>query len=354
MRIASVLAGLMLALATTSALARRSPCRQVVCECPAVVRCSPDVCPKAVCGKLAIESCIPQPTVVAFEPGAVPAVAPNHPDDETTSAKRSRPQSTGNVDAKRDADRASRKEASKLDACLADWEKASSKIRRLDCEFQRFGYDPNFEVEKRGQGTLSLDRDGRAKYRIVPAAVTQGDASKRKGTDGNLYKLEACSAECWHWTGPQLFKLDDQEHLYETINLPPRGGPDSTGYFQFMEQLKELPLAKPFFLGLPAKQLKGRFKIKVMKESDDELWLQLIPRREEDSGNLQKAVLILDRQRWLPRAIKMIDPTGCETVHVFQKVKVNSAEGDDLSKPNLEGYRQVLSEKPPKTEKTLK
>ncbi len=51
------------------------------------------------------------------------------------------------------------KPAADLDQILADWEKAASKIRRLDGDFSRFKYDRTFEVEKRAEGTFALEGD---------------------------------------------------------------------------------------------------------------------------------------------------------------------------------------------------
>src|SRR5258708_3950025 len=57
----------------------------------------------------------------------------------------------------------------KLEAILQGWAQASSQIHRLDCNFSRFRYDPTFQIEHRGTGSLAVDQDGRAAYRIVPA-----------------------------------------------------------------------------------------------------------------------------------------------------------------------------------------
>ena len=118
----------------------------------------------------------------------------------------------------------------------------------------------------------------------------------------------------------------------------------------FSEELVELLFLKPFLLGIPAEQFKERFKVKLLKESVNEVRLELVPRRKKEFDCYEKAVLILDRRTWLTQALKLDDPTGAETVHIFQNIKVNSAAGDDLSKVNLEGYRPVISTASPKTE----
>jgi hypothetical protein len=270
----------------------------------------------------------PRPTVIALAEKAFPVAPTAAVKEPSASAKRPKPASVlvaPNADPE-------------LDAYLAEWETASSKIRRLDCDFQKFVYNPTFEVERRGKGTIALERDQRARYRVVPVVIKPGEVSAKKSHDGNEYKLEPCFAECWHWTGREVFKIDEQHQIYETIPLPPIKGFDPSSH----HELHEVPYAKPFFLGMPAQQLKGQFKIRIAKESNDELWLDFVPRRPEVFSNIERAVLILNRRSWLPRALKLYDPTGGQTVHIFQNIRVNQEAGDDLSKPNLEGYRRVV------------
>jgi hypothetical protein len=285
--------------------------------------------PTTVCGT-------PQPTVVALAEKAVPVTGTAPAETKSTLAKRPKSPPVEDVEPE-------------LNAYLAEWDNASSKIRRLDCEFQKFRYDPIFGVERRGDGTLALEHDRRARYRVVPAVLIPGGVSKKIDKVGIPYTLEAFAAECWHLTRLQLFKFDDQEHVYERMNLPPGDASYRFGVFQFTNETLDLLFLRTFVLGMPADRLKRRYKVKLLKETGDELWLQLLPRRAEDSV-IQKAALILDRRTWLTKALKVWDPTGAETVHIFKNIKVNSEKGDDLSKASLESYQPVMSTAPPKTE----
>jgi hypothetical protein len=238
----------------------------------------------------------------------------------------------------------------KLDANLADWETASSKIRRIDYEFEKFVYDPVFEIERRGRGDMAVERNGLARYRVVPA-VLGPEAILKKGKDGSPHILASCQAETWLWTETQLVRLNDQERTYEKIEVEPSRGSRDVGFFQIRitSEWLDLMFFKPFTLGTPGK-LKERFNMRQMKATDDELWLELIPRRAADSGSFANVTLILDRRTWLTRALRVRDPTGCQTVYVFHNIKVNSEVTDDLSQPSLEGYREVLGNETVKTE----
>src|SRR5262245_47703202 len=96
--------------------------------------------------------------------------------------------------------------ATELDRILAQWENATSKIRHLHCEFSRFRYDPTFEVEKRGEGSISLDRDGLARYKVGGASLPpQGPGARKANTNGVPFALQSEEAAAWIWTGPRLY-----------------------------------------------------------------------------------------------------------------------------------------------------
>src|SRR5260221_1096900 len=157
MRIAPIVSVLILTLGSTSAFARRSRCRQVSCECASVACSSAGPSAKPVDAKQTTRESAPQPEVIAPVEKAVPAAATTPTIEGSISEARTRGQSIKKVDWNTDALLALREQISKRDAYLADWERASSKVRRLDCEFMKFMYLSDFEVEKRGRGTIAVD-----------------------------------------------------------------------------------------------------------------------------------------------------------------------------------------------------
>src|SRR5262249_35597567 len=99
-------------------------------------------------------------------------------------------------------------------------------------------------------------------------------------------------------------------------------------------------------------ELKKQFKVTLNKNDADEVWLTLIPRDSRVAANVTRATLILNRHIWLAKAVKIQDPTGAELVHVFKNMRINSKDhsADDLSKPNLAGYREIKSEQAAQTD----
>jgi hypothetical protein len=109
--------------------------------------------------------------------------------------------------------------------------------------------------------------------------------------------------------------------------------------------MAEFPIGRPFLLGLSVADLTERFHVALKKETDREIWLEFVPKIEKDRANISNAVLILSKDRYQPVAVKTVDPTGAEIVHVFKDVKINPrGPVESLEQPNLRGYRRVLNE----------
>jgi hypothetical protein len=266
-----------------------------------------------------------------------------------------------------------------LEEVLAGWEKAASQIDRLECQFMRFKYDHTFVVEWRGTGSLVVDKSGPAMYRIEPEPIQPGEVSKRLGAGGAPYTLKSDEPERWHWTGKSVMRVNEKTRTFEELVLtanvrlgefepeppplpeeaappqrakgprPPQRGnaPERAPTLSelIVEALSQFPIPRSFLLGMPTAELKNRFQIDLKNESATEVWLAFTPKNKKDQANFTQAILILSKDRYLPKALKMVDPTGAEAVHVFKDVQINRrGPVDDLERPNLHGYRRILSE----------
>jgi hypothetical protein len=295
-----------------------------------------------------------------------------------------------------------------LDDILRAWEQAAAQRGRLDCNFTRFRYDPTFEVETRGEGSLAVDRLGRGAYRIGPATIPAGAVVNKRNRAGVPYALKAETSDRWHWTGTNVIRMNETERTFEETKrrakvqngefqpdspeLPkdasppkapepinrPAAPPQPDAEPKFRVTLPEFfagivlgfaivhalsnfepadvvierfRLARTFLLGTPARELRERFDVTILKQTDAEIWLKFRPRRQEDVASLQHITLILDVASYLPRAIKETDPTGTESVYVFKDVSVTDARDnatiillpgrEPLDRPNLAGYARA-------------
>ncbi len=295
----------------------------------------------------------------------------------------------------------------RLAEVLAEWEKAASRIDRLDCQFNRFKYDRTFGVEWRSAGALAIEKSGSAVYRITPDPIKPGEMSKKLAAGGAPYTLKSGEPERWHWTGKSVIWVNEKTRTFEEFVLPgnvrrgefepdppplpqeaaegagprrakgsptpqreksprqtegPAVGELVTGAilgfavtvmisnaelsgFDWVEAISQFPLPRPFLLRMQVGDLKDRFQIELKSETDTEIWLAFTPKNKKDQANLTNAILILSKDRYQPKALKMIDPTGSESVHVFKNVQINRrGPVDDLERPDLHGYRRLRNE----------
>ena len=110
---------------------------------------------------------------------------------------------------------------------------------------------------------------------------------------------------------------------------------------------KEMPLAQPFLLGMPAHELKQRFEIEVVKQTSTDVSLKFKPRLKKERQLYHHVILLMARDDYRPLAIKIVDTTTAELIHVFSEVRINPLDGDEfenLDPPDLEGYRVLVNE----------
>ena len=297
--------------------------------------------------------------------------------------------------------------SSDLDAILQEWWAAASRVKRLDCDFVLYQYDSTFEMETRGTGSLAVDA-GRAFYKIAPVEIPAGTVSRRVSKDGERFTLRSASAVRWHWTGESVIKIDDANRTFEEIKLAfasanvefcpespelpkddpildasieepsRRAKPTSNSeavnrskatssntkiakqpryqdsgweafFRRFEEALQESIVPRTFLLGMPVDEMRDRFDVKLLRQTDAEIWLRFAPKTYKEQAQLNYAILILSKEKYEPRALTTVDATNCERVYMFTNVQINLGwrsfflTRDPLKRPNLSRYRSVFA-----------
>jgi TIGR03009 family protein len=233
-----------------------------------------------------------------------------------------------------------------LEKILKNWEQTTSQFKKMTGEFSRFKYDKTFEVEWRAEGKFAYEAPDKGNYELrglEPRKDKNGqlEESQKIGSDGKTpYTLKADSPERWVCTGKEVIKINEKERTYEKLAIPP----DSQG-----ENIMDGPL--PFLFGMKADQAKRRYRLTLDAKNTnaDVIRLHVVPRLPKDSANWSKATVIIEAKTFKPKAVKLLDPTGAESVHVFKNVEVNPKRGffeDNPFKPNLRGLKLVLNDKP--------
>ena len=238
-----------------------------------------------------------------------------------------------------------------LEATLAAWYDATRGVKTLEG-----GHTELQTVHSAGQETHRVGRffyaePDRGRIDLKPGNVA---GVKPQARPGEPYAVVAGPAETWVCDGAQVVQLDEPAKEARVTELPP----DQRG-----ENIINGPL--PFLLGVPPRVLKERFRIRFVPgrgpKGDVRAWLadptttamlELLPRRAEDAQNWSKAMVMLSKPAFLPRAVKLYGPAAAgqkpdvETVYAFNGLKPNRSgflkmfRGDPFA-PDLAAYTTV-------------
>jgi TIGR03009 family protein len=229
---------------------------------------------------------------------------------------------------------------------LDDWEQHSSQIKSLHGKHTRFVYNHVFEIEKRSDGKWYLETPDKGRIDLVGIPPKKNEISKKIGKkSGKPYRIEADEEQMWICNGNDIVVVDSDQKTYEVTPVP--------------EHLRGTNIVNgplPFLFGLKAADAEKRYELTLLANGKTSVRIQIVPRLQSDKDNYRKAVIILDKSRYLPTAVQLEDPTGnLETVYLFEILDVNNRSlafkikeifsGDsDPFDPDLKkkGYKRVL------------
>ena len=228
-----------------------------------------------------------------------------------------------------------------LEELLDKWAAASKKIKTLQGEHSRSVYNLVFNVEKVSKGRFFLETPDKGRIDIQAFKVPKDYESNHKDKETKIpFAVESDLSQRWICSGVEIYEINDTEKNYFVNELPKelRG-----------TNIVHTPL--PFLFGMESDEAKRRFDLRLLTDSEKSAMIEAIPRTAADRENYKKATIILDKKRFLPTAVKLIDPAGLETVYKFENVIVNDRNpvawfkdffGSDPYHPNLKSYKQVL------------
>lgn len=204
-----------------------------------------------------------------------------------------------------------------LEQILTAWEKSSSQVQTFECDFKRWESDPVF-----GKNTEDV---GKLKY-----------AAPDKG----MFKVEGERSELWICDGKSIFEYKYQQKELVEHKLPPelQGQAISNG-----------PL--PFLFGAKAADLKRRYFMRITTPADakGEIWMEALPRFQQDAANFQRAELILKSNGMLPHALQIYSPNGKNrSAYQFFNVVLNDPlrffKGDPFNAALPWGWKKIVEE----------
>jgi TIGR03009 family protein len=236
----------------------------------------------------------------------------------------------------------------RLQAILDAWEAESGKIQTLAGEHERYVYNITFETATVASGKFFYAAPDRGRIDlegVPPGKIDFGPTGPKKGASGVPFTYKADRNEIWVCTGKEVVTAVELDKTFQAFPLPP----DMQG-----KNIINGPL--PFLFGMKADEARRRFDLQLVNEDANYATIRAIPRTQLDSQNYGKATIMLDKSRYLPFAVQLIDLAGTtETVFKFvpNKMAVNSPSfwgffvrfgiKNDPFQPEFhkQGYRQV-------------
>jgi TIGR03009 family protein len=204
-----------------------------------------------------------------------------------------------------------------LDQVLDTWQQESDKIVTFKCPFQRweynaaFGPGPNIPLNK-DKGELSFQKPDKGSFQITEISTWQADPippgeQPPAEARGNWVTQPDAIGEHWVCDGTAVYEYrHDQKQLVERPIPAEMQG----------KSIVDGPL--PFLFGAEAAKLKARYWMRVLQQPNpEEIWLQSMPKYQADAANYTAVVVILDRQRLLPKAMRVHLPDGSKHDYMF-------------------------------------
>lgn len=219
-----------------------------------------------------------------------------------------------------------------LDSVLNYWEKSSSQIKLYECNFTRWQYDPVFArvvdpktghlmAKTIASGVIKFAEPDKGlyevekQYRLVPP--------RARGDRPTYAPAGEIGLEKWICDGKAVFEFD-----YPRKRLVERPLPEEMQG----KAIAEGPL--PFLFGAKAEQIKERYWVRVItpKDTKDEYWLEVHPKRQEDAARYKKVEVILSKEPFLPKAIHIYDvnydprQNPARSSFAFENRKINPSD----------------------------
>ena len=217
-----------------------------------------------------------------------------------------------------------KEEEAQLDAVLAAWQGHGARVKTFRASFIRYEYDQVFGPADK------------------PRFVDEGSIAFGS-PDKGMYSVDKPRQEYWICDGKSIVEYDYQKRRVTEHKLPP----ELQG-----KQITNGPL--PFLFGAPSDQLKHRYYLRLITPAGaqgKEIWLQAVPRFQQDAANFRHAELILAADTMNPAALQTHQPGGKNrAAYVFKNVIVNDPlgwlKGDPFRAITPLGWERIVEEAP--------
>jgi len=220
-----------------------------------------------------------------------------------------------------------------VDNVLRYWEERSDKIKTLECNFQKWEYDPSYMPTEAQRLQLA------GKLHELPFRAYSSGTIKYGAPDKGLFKVDTLQSiqlgkpgekhtyftqppengEHWVCDGKRVYAFDSRNKQVIEQILPP----EMQG-----KALADGPL--PFMFGARAETIKARYWIRPLQaENKGEYCLEAVPKSRTDAANFKMVQIVLDEKEYLPVRMQIFErdfspQNPHRTAYMFDKRVVNS------------------------------
>ena len=192
---------------------------------------------------------------------------------------------------------------------LGYWEQNSNAVEKYRCNFRRFTYDtgvvawrdPNsnqLAAHSVAMGEIRFAAPDRARYE-TNRVLTFNKPPQQPGGEADYKEFEGEAAlERWICDGKKIYDFDFENKRINQTALP----------IEMQGNISESPL--PFIFGGKRAEVLQRYWVRsaTPKGVEDEYWLELYPKRIEDSRLYSKIELVIAKEDFLPKALHKYGP----------------------------------------------
>ncbi len=207
-----------------------------------------------------------------------------------------------------------------LDGHLQNWERAMKDVTALAAQLIRIDKDRTFEQTVKLVGEAYYMKDGTG-----PTALNLAQLEMRLDGKKEIKEKFIC-------TGTYLYQYLPEQKEIRVYELPkPKPG-----------QVAEDNLLSLLF-GMKAAEAKGRYNLKLAKEDQYYIYVDIAPRSPADRADFQRARLVLNKTNYLPRQLWFEHANGNEVMwdipNLRSDVKLDRRAFDAPKPP--EGWKLV-------------
>lgn len=197
----------------------------------------------------------------------------------------------------------------RMEELLQAWAQRSARTKTLDASYTRVDRSPVWSLETHYKGRALL---------VAPnlACIDLQKAKPKPGEDPFHERIICTGDKVYHYQATKqifIYPLDQQDRK---------------------RALEEGPL--PFLFNMRVEEAKKRYKMILVREDSSHVLIQIIPLLPIDRENFIQAVVRLDKEKFLPEALTLVEPNGKDTQnYAFTKIDRDVEIKESNFKPPL-------------------